>query len=102
MPIYGYVCTQCGHEFEVLQGINEMRLKSCPECMGPLQKLLYPVGVIYKGSGFYTTDYKGSSKGTSGDGGGRSEKGDKVEKSEKPAAKAESDGASKAKDAPAS
>jgi putative FmdB family regulatory protein len=62
MPIYGYVCRQCGHEFEVLQGINDAPLKSCPECMGPLQKLLYPVGVIFKGSGFYTTDYKGGSK----------------------------------------
>jgi putative FmdB family regulatory protein len=67
MPIYGYVCRQCGHEFEVLQGINDAPLKSCPECMGPLQKLLYPVGVIFKGSGFYTTDYKGASKaGTDG------------------------------------
>ena len=65
MPIYGYVCRQCGHEFEVLQGINDAPLKSCPECMGPLQKLLYPVGVIFKGSGFYTTDYKGGSKASS-------------------------------------
>jgi putative FmdB family regulatory protein len=73
MPIYGYVCRQCGHEFEVLQGINEAPLKSCPECMGPLQKLLYPVGVIFKGSGFYTTDYKGGSK-ASGDGAGKTEK----------------------------
>jgi predicted nucleic acid-binding Zn ribbon protein len=57
----------------VLQGINEAPLKSCPECMGPLQKLLYPVGVIFKGSGFYTTDYKGGSKPSS-DGAGKSDK----------------------------
>ena len=74
MPIYGYVCRQCGHEFEVLQGINDVRLKSCPECMGPLQKLLYPVGVIYKGSGFYTTDYKSTGKGASSDGAGKEDK----------------------------
>jgi putative FmdB family regulatory protein len=75
MPIYGYVCRQCGHEFEVLQGINDAPLKSCPECMGPLQKLLYPVGVIFKGSGFYTTDYKSGSKaGSDGDGAPKSDK----------------------------
>ena len=66
MPIYGYVCRQCGHEFEVLQGINDAPLKSCPECMGPLQKLLYPVGVIFKGSGFYTTDYRASKDASNG------------------------------------
>src|SRR5205823_6818778 len=76
MPIYGYVCRQCGHEFEVLQGINDAPLKSCPECMGPLQKLLYPVGVIFKGSGFYTTDYRAGSR-SDGDGVARSEKSDK-------------------------
>jgi putative FmdB family regulatory protein len=85
MPIYGYVCRQCGHEFEVLQGINDAPLKSCPECMGPLQKLLYPVGVIFKGSGFYTTDYKGGSKAAS-DGSAKSDK----EKSSSDTAKKES------------
>lgn len=85
MPIYGYVCRQCGHEFEVLQGINDAPLKSCPECMGPLQKLLYPVGVIFKGSGFYTTDYKGGSKAAS-DGSSKSDK----EKSSSDTAKKES------------
>lgn len=60
MPIYGYVCTQCGHTFEVLQSMSDPPLRECPVCMGPLRKQLYPVGVIYKGSGFYTTDYKSS------------------------------------------
>jgi putative FmdB family regulatory protein len=63
MPIYGYQCTQCGHEVEVLQSFSDAPLRSCPKCMGPLQKLLYPVGVIFKGSGFYTTDYKGGAGG---------------------------------------
>jgi len=61
MPIYGYECGQCGHRLEVLQSISEARLTVCPECGGPLRKLLYPVGTIYKGSGFYSTDYKASS-----------------------------------------
>jgi len=58
MPIYGYRCTQCGHELEILQSMTDPPLRTCPECMGPLQKQLYPVGVHFKGSGFYTTDYK--------------------------------------------
>ncbi len=67
MPIYGYECTQCGHQLEVLQSISDDPLRSCPECMGPLRKLLYPVGVIFKGSGFYSTDYKSSSNGKKSD-----------------------------------
>ena len=63
MPIYGYECTQCGHQLEVLQSISADPLRSCPECMGPLRKMLYPVGVIFKGSGFYSTDYKSSANG---------------------------------------
>ena len=64
MPIYGYRCSQCGNELEVLQGINDPPMLSCPECMGPMRKMLYPVGVIYKGSGYYSTDYKASSAGS--------------------------------------
>lgn len=67
MPIYGYVCDQCGHSFEILQSVSDAPLRECPNCMGPLRKQLYPVGVIYKGSGFYTTDYKNAgSKSSSG------------------------------------
>jgi putative FmdB family regulatory protein len=67
MPIYGYECSQCGHQFEVLQSVNDAPLGTCPECGGTLRKLLYPVGVIFKGSGFYSTDYKSSSNGRSGE-----------------------------------
>ena len=58
MPIYGYRCEQCGHELEVLQSMSEEPLKVCPNCMGPLYKMVYPAGIIFKGSGYYTTDYK--------------------------------------------
>ena len=61
MPIYGYRCRSCGHEFEILQKMSDAPLKTCPKCSGELQKLLYPAGMIFKGSGFYSTDYKGSS-----------------------------------------
>ncbi|HKW71820.1 MAG TPA: zinc ribbon domain-containing protein [Candidatus Dormibacteraeota bacterium] len=64
MPIYGYRCSSCGHQFEVQQRMSDEPLKVCPECQGKLTKILYPAGVIFKGSGFYTTDYKGSSNGS--------------------------------------
>jgi len=65
MPIYGYRCTECGHELEVLQSMSAEPLKVCPECGGALRKLLYPVGVQFKGSGFYTTDYRNGGSGKS-------------------------------------
>jgi putative FmdB family regulatory protein len=67
MPIYGYRCEQCGHELEVLQSMSEAPLKVCPNCMGPLYKMVYPAGIIFKGSGYYTTDYKNSSSVSSSD-----------------------------------
>src|SRR5690348_11878097 len=67
MPIYGYRCTECGHELEVFQSMSAEPLKVCPECGGAFRKLLYPVGVQFKGSGFYTTDYRNG-----GGGGGKS------------------------------
>jgi putative FmdB family regulatory protein len=60
MPTYGYRCSNCGHEFEIRQKITDEPLKSCPKCQGKLSKILYPVGISFKGSGFYTTDYKGA------------------------------------------
>ena len=60
MPIYGYECEQCGHQLEVLAAMSDPPLKTCPECLGRLRKLFYPAGMIFKGSGFYTTDYKNS------------------------------------------
>ena len=62
MPTYGYRCSKCGHQFEIVQRITDEPLTACPKCQGKLSKMLYPVGISFKGSGFYTTDYKGSGK----------------------------------------
>ena len=62
MPIYGYRCTNCGHELEVLQSMRDAPLTVCEACGGQLQKKLYPVGVQFKGTGFYSTDYKRSTQ----------------------------------------
>ena len=62
MPTYGYRCSNCGHQFEIIQRISDEPLTACPKCQGKLAKILYPVGISFKGSGFYTTDYKGAGK----------------------------------------
>jgi putative FmdB family regulatory protein len=63
MPVYGYRCSR-GHNFEVQQRITEPPLTQCPECGAPVTRVFYPVGIIFKGGGFYKTD----SRGSSGDG----------------------------------
>jgi putative FmdB family regulatory protein len=60
MPVYGYRCTH-GHHFEVQQRITEPPLTLCPECGAPVTRVFYPVGIIFKGGGFYKTDSRGSS-----------------------------------------
>lgn len=62
MPIYEYRCAGCGHQFDVQQRFADAPLTVCPKCQGKLSKVFHPAGVIFKGSGFYTTDYKGSGK----------------------------------------
>ena len=71
MPTYGYRCTNCGHQFEIFQRMSDEALKVCPNCsQSTLKKVLYPIGVSFKGSGFYTTDYKGAGKSPSSSGNG--------------------------------
>lgn len=65
MPIYEYECLRCGHRFEVWHGANEKGPQSCPRCQGPIRKVYHPVGLIFKGSGFYVTDYKRKEEGKS-------------------------------------
>ena len=61
MPTYEYQCTKCSHRFEKLQSIKEQPLKSCPVCSGPVERLFSPgSGFIFKGAGFYATDYRSS------------------------------------------
>jgi putative FmdB family regulatory protein len=68
MPTYDYECTRCGHEFCVEQSIKDKPLVKCPECGGKLRKLLpRSLNLIFKGSGFYITDYgKGRAAGKAG------------------------------------
>jgi putative FmdB family regulatory protein len=61
MPIYEYKCEN-GHVFDVMQSISDEPLTECIECNAPVRKVLRPVGISFKGSGFYSTDYKSSTK----------------------------------------
>lgn len=56
MPTYEYACTDCGDRLEVVQSFSDASLTMCPECGGKLRKVFSPVGVVFKGSGFYKTD----------------------------------------------
>jgi len=75
MPIYEYRCPN-GHTFEVFQRMADPPSETCDVCgASPVEKVLYPVSVHFKGSGFYTTDYgrgSGAKKGPAKDGGGDS------------------------------
>ena len=80
MPTYGYKCDSCGHELEAFQKMSDAPLRTCPSCgKDALRRQLYPAGVLFKGSGFYKTDYasqKGSDKKASeSSSNGSSEKG---------------------------
>lgn len=60
MPTYDYLCDACGHKFEHFQSISDKLLKKCPKCKKSKLRRLFGTGaaVVFKGSGFYTTDYR--------------------------------------------
>ena len=60
MPTYQYRCDECGVVFERFQHFSEEPLKTCPECGGSVHRVIQPVGIIFKGKGFYVTDHKGN------------------------------------------
>jgi putative FmdB family regulatory protein len=62
MPTYQYACTECGERLEVVQKFTDDPMTVCPACAGRLRKLFSPVGVVFKGSGFYKTDSRGTAK----------------------------------------
>lgn len=67
MPTYEYVCTDCGHEFDAVQGFSDAALTECPDChTGRLRKRFGSVGVVFKGSGFYRTDSRSDRKSAGG------------------------------------
>jgi putative FmdB family regulatory protein len=76
MPIYKYKCEN-GHVFDVMQKLFDAPLASCIECSAPVRKVMQPVNISFKGSGFYSTDYRGGTKAETTTKNGES--GDKVD-----------------------
>ena len=71
MPTYEYACTECGDRTEVVQSIADAPLTTCTVCGGRLRKVFSPVGIVFKGSGFYRTDSRGKpAKAAKADSGG--------------------------------
>ena len=60
MPTYSYACTQCDNRFDIVQSFSDATLTVCDQCQGRLRKVFDSVGVVFKGSGFYRTDARGS------------------------------------------
>ena len=61
MPTYEYACAECGERLEAVQKFSDDPLTECPACQGRLRKVFSPVGIVFKGSGFYRTDSRSSS-----------------------------------------
>ncbi|MGW1715107.1 FmdB family zinc ribbon protein [Streptomyces sp. NPDC002156] len=61
MPTYQYQCTECGEGLEAVQKFTDDALTECPSCNGRLKKVFSAVGIVFKGSGFYRNDSRGSS-----------------------------------------
>jgi putative FmdB family regulatory protein len=60
MPTYEYQCKSCNHRFEIWQKMADDALTVCPECNGTIRRILFPAGIVFKGSGFYKTDHGSS------------------------------------------
>ena len=65
MPTYSYVCTECDNRVDVVLAFTDYSLTTCEKCSGQLRKLFNSVGVVFKGSGFYRTDSRESTKNSS-------------------------------------
>ena len=100
MPTYTYQCDSCGHGFEAVQRFADDPLSECPQCGSSIRRVIQPVGVVFKGSGWYITDSRPKSSGEGADGAAAStpaktaDKADaptKGEKAEKPVSPAKTD-----------
>jgi putative FmdB family regulatory protein len=74
MPTYDYACTECGDRTEVVRSFSDAPPTTCTVCGGPLRKVFSPVGIVFKGSGFYRTDSRGKPSIPKADGGGDKDK----------------------------
>ncbi|MGI8968365.1 MAG: FmdB family zinc ribbon protein [Chloroflexota bacterium] len=64
MPLYEYQCLADGHRFEARHGMNDEPVKACPECGAAVRRIMQPVGIVFKGAGFYATDSRSGKRST--------------------------------------
>jgi putative FmdB family regulatory protein len=97
MPIYEYRCLN-GHTFEVIQSMSDDPVETCEQCGATVERVFHPVAVHFKGSGFYSTDYKGKSKATASTDGDSSsgDSGSSSDSSDSSSTKSSSNGSDKA------
>jgi putative FmdB family regulatory protein len=77
VPTYQYACTECGEQLEKVQKFSDDPLTVCPNCNGRLRKVFSPVGIVFKGSGFYRNDSRTSSNASLTGGNDKAESGSK-------------------------
>jgi putative FmdB family regulatory protein len=82
MPTYTYQCDSCGHGFEAVQRFADDPLTECPVCGEAIRRVIQPVGVVFKGSGWYITDSRPKSGSDGADGAAKPKAGDKSEKAD--------------------
>jgi len=90
LPVYEYQCLPHHHRFEVRQGFNEEPVSKCAECGGPVRRVIHPVGIVFKGSGFYATDSRKANSKTESPAPATSEKKTETKTESKSEAKGES------------
>jgi putative FmdB family regulatory protein len=79
MPTYEYQCKNCDHHFEIWQKMTDEPLTVCPECNGSIRRVLFPAGIVFKGSGFYKTDHGSGAVVSDSHANGHKENGAKTE-----------------------
>jgi putative FmdB family regulatory protein len=80
MPTYVYGCDACGHRFEIFQKFSDQPLTACPQCGAPIRRIFQPAGIVFKGSGWYSTDSRSGGSARSSD---ASSNGDTANKDDK-------------------
>jgi putative FmdB family regulatory protein len=61
MPTYDYLCESCGNRFDAWQKMSDDPITLCPKCAGHVRRIIHPAGIVFRGSGFYSTDTRGAS-----------------------------------------
>src|SRR5262245_65600893 len=97
MPTYVYACDTCGAQFEQFQSFKDEPLRTCPSCASAVRRVFQPVGIVFKGSGWYITDSRKSSSATVGseEASAKSDKSTSSDSAAKSALTSKSDSASK-------